>query len=126
MTWKIIIPLLMAFFEGVVPTSPVPGGLVDIPDIEHNNNAREALNFAVSEHNAKGNSITREITLLRAQSQVCISTILTLVARELKNQVAIMCYKFMFILSPHAYQCKFEVWSKPRENWKQVTVDTCQ
>ncbi|XP_029926701.1 cystatin-like [Myripristis murdjan] len=119
MTWKIIIPLLMAFFEGVVPTSPVPGGLVDIPDIEHNNNAREALNFAVSEHNAKGNSITREITLLRAQSQV-VSGVKYVFDVRLED---VQCNNSS---SEKGCTCKFEVWSKPRENWKQVTVDTCQ
>ncbi|CAB1313032.1 unnamed protein product [Coregonus sp. 'balchen'] len=128
--WKIVVPLLAVAFT-VASSAGLIGGPMDANMNEEG--MRDALQFAVVEHNKKTNDMfVRQVAeVVKAQRQVVsgIKYIFTVqMARTpcRKGGVEKVCsvHKDPEMAAP--YQCTFEVWSRPWLSEIQMVKNQCQ
>ncbi|XP_041715381.1 cystatin [Coregonus clupeaformis] len=126
--WKIVVPLLAMAFT-VASVSGMPGGVMDA---NMNDQAtRDALQFAVVEYNKGTNDLyVRQVAkVIKAQQQVVagMKYIFTVqMARTPCRKGGVVKDCAVHKDPTAAYQCTFEVWSRPWLNAIQLTKNECK
>ncbi|TDH01104.1 hypothetical protein EPR50_G00176770 [Perca flavescens] len=128
MMWKIVFPVLAAVFA--VGLGGLVGGVSDV-DI-NNEDMRNALNFAVVQHNRGSNDLylSQVAEVVKAQRQVVAGMKYIITVRMAKtpcrkgseNEVCGI-YQDQEMARP--YQCTFTVWSRPWLNEIQLLKEIC-
>ncbi|XP_068581023.1 cystatin-C-like [Cebidichthys violaceus] len=124
MLWKIVLPVLAAVFA-VGSVTLMVGGLRDIDS--NDEGARNALNYAVAEHNRGSNCmyLSQVAEVVKAQSQVVagVKYVITVKMAKTpcrKDGVNDVCAIHTDPEKAQPYMCTFTVWSKP---WlKEISV----
>ncbi|KAK6301439.1 hypothetical protein J4Q44_G00274920 [Coregonus suidteri] len=127
-SWKIVVPLLAVAFM-VASASGMPGGVTDAD--MNDRETRDALQFAVVEYNKGTNDLyVRQVAkVIKAQQQVVagmkyIFTVQMARTPCKKGGVAKVCAVHKDPAA--AYQCIFEVWSRPWLNAILLTKNECK
>ncbi|XP_031157915.1 cystatin C (amyloid angiopathy and cerebral hemorrhage) [Sander lucioperca] len=128
MMWKIVFPVLAAVFA--VGLGGLVGGFSDV-DI-NNEGVRNALNYAVVQHNRGSNDmyLSQVAEVVKAQRQVVAGMKYVITVRMAKtpcrkgseNEV---CAIHQDPAMARPYQCTFTVWSRPWINDIQLLKETC-
>ncbi|XP_069546228.1 cystatin C (amyloid angiopathy and cerebral hemorrhage) [Brachyistius frenatus] len=114
--WKVVIPVLAGVFA--VGLGVMVGGFRDI-DV-NDAGAKNALNFAIVEHNRRSNDayLSQVAQVVRVQSQV-VSGIKYLITVKMarstcrKNNANDLCTIHQDPAKALPYECTFTVWSRP-------------
>uniref|UniRef100_A0A3Q0RJ71 Cystatin C (amyloid angiopathy and cerebral hemorrhage) n=1 Tax=Amphilophus citrinellus TaxID=61819 RepID=A0A3Q0RJ71_AMPCI len=124
--WKVALTVLAAVFA--VGSGTLVGGLTDIDT--NDEGARNALNFAVVQHNRRSNDmyISQVAQVIRVQSQVVAGVKYVITAKMAKthckkNSVDEVC-EIQADAKP--FVCTFEVWSRPWLNEIQLLRQNCK
>ncbi|KAM6922811.1 cystatin C (amyloid angiopathy and cerebral hemorrhage) [Lycodopsis pacificus] len=129
MLWKIVLPVLAAVFA-VGSGASMPGGLGDIdPNSE---GVRNALNFAVVQHNRGSNDmfLSQVAEVVKAQSQVVAGMKYVITVRMAKtpcrkDSANDVCAIHQDPAKAQPYLCTFTVWSRPWLNDIRLLNQTC-
>ncbi|KAK9541750.1 hypothetical protein VZT92_001771 [Zoarces viviparus] len=129
MLWKIVLPVLAAVFAVGSGVSMV-GGFVDIDP--NNEGARNALNYAVVQHNRGSNDmfLSQVAEVVKAQSQVVAGMKYVITVRMAKtpcrkNGANDVCAIHEDPAKAQPYLCTFTVWSRPWMNDIRVLKQDC-
>ncbi|KAK9541748.1 hypothetical protein VZT92_001769 [Zoarces viviparus] len=129
MLWKIVLPVLAAVFA-VESGAMMPGGFVDIDP--NNEGLRNALNYAVVQHNRRSNCmfLSQVAEVVKAQSQVVAGTKYVITVRMAKtpcrkNGANDVCAIHEDPAKAQPYLCTFTVWSRPWLNDTRLLNETC-
>ncbi|KAM9727359.1 cystatin C (amyloid angiopathy and cerebral hemorrhage) [Menidia menidia] len=128
MEWKVVLPLLSALFAAA--SSGMPGGLSDAN--ANDEGVRNALNFAVAQHNTRSNDMYRHdvMEVVKAQTQVVAGVKYVITVKMVKtgcrkNSANEQCTSQTSPSKTQPYQCTFTVWSRPWLNDIRLLDTAC-
>ncbi|XP_034753446.1 cystatin C (amyloid angiopathy and cerebral hemorrhage) [Etheostoma cragini] len=128
MMWKVVFPVLAAVFA--VGSGGLVGGFSEV-DV-HDEGVRDALNYAVVQHNKGSNDLylSQVAEVLKAQRQVVagMKYIITVKMAKTpcrKGRENDVCDIHQDRAKAQPYQCTFTVWNRPWLNEIQMVAETC-
>ncbi|XP_028279458.1 cystatin C (amyloid angiopathy and cerebral hemorrhage) [Parambassis ranga] len=127
--WKVVFPVLAAVFA--VGLGGMAGGFRDV-DLNADEGAQNALNFAVVQHNKATNDmyLSQVAEVVKAQAQVVagMKYVITVKMGKTpcrKDSAAEVCAVHQDPAKARPYQCTFTVWSRPWLNDIRLIDQTC-